>query len=112
MPTLLVPVPRVLLAATLLLASLAWTPAVQAQEPPSGVAPAHVAYMDGTVTLERDGALEVASVNMPIIAGDRLRTTAGRLELLFPDGSALDLDENSSMDMLSQPSSGSSRVAP
>ena len=38
---------------------------------------------------------------MPIIAGDRLSTTAGRLELLFPDGSALDLDENSSMDMLS-----------
>ena len=99
MPTL--SVPRVRLAPTLLLASLAWTAAVQAQEPTSAVAPAHVSYLDGTVTLERDGALEVASVNMPIIAGDRLTTAAGRLELLFPDGSALDLDENSSMDMLS-----------
>jgi hypothetical protein len=99
MPTLLVP--RVLLAPTLLVALLAWTAAAQAQEPASAVAPAHVAYLDGTVTLDRDGALEVAAVNMPIIAGDRLSTTAGRLELLFPDGSALDLDENSSMDVLS-----------
>ena len=69
--------------------------------PTSPRAPAHVAYLDGTVALERDGALESATVNMPIVAGDRLRTTAGRIELLFPDGSALDLDEYSSVDMLS-----------
>ena len=82
----------------LLVASLAWAPAVQAQESTdvAAPAPAHVAYVDGTVTLERDGALDVATVNMPIVAGDRLRTTLGRIELLFPDGTALDLDESSS----------------
>jgi Family of unknown function (DUF6600)/FecR protein len=85
----------------LLVASLAWTSAVQAQESPDVGAPAHVAYLVGTVTLERDGALDSASVNMPIVAGDRLRTSMGRVELLFPDGSALDLDENSSLDVLS-----------
>jgi hypothetical protein len=85
----------------LLVASLAWTSIVHAQESPNLVAPAHVAYVEGTVTLERDGALEAAIVNMPIVAGDRLRTTVGRIELLFPDGSAVDLDEYSSVDVLS-----------
>jgi uncharacterized protein DUF6600/FecR-like protein len=96
MPTL--SVPRVL---PLLVASLTWTAGVQAQESPNVAAPAHVAYVDGTVTLERDGTLDPASVNMPIVAGDRLRTASGRIELLFPDGSALDLDEYSSVDVLS-----------
>ena len=70
MPTL--SVPR-LLPGFALVASLAWTSAVHAQESPDLAAPAHVAYVDGTVTLERDGALEAALVNMPIVAGDRLR---------------------------------------
>ena len=99
MPTLVVR--RVVLGVALLGASLAWAPAVETQESASADAPAHLAYLDGTVTLERDGAVDVATVNEPIIPGDRLRTTAGRLELLFPDGSALALDENSSLDMLS-----------
>jgi hypothetical protein len=87
----------------LLVASLAWPPAAPAQDSTDAAAPApaHVAYMDGTVTLERDGALDVAILNMPIVAGDRLRTTVGRIEVLFPDGSALDLDQSSSLDVLS-----------
>jgi hypothetical protein len=99
MPTL--SAPRLLRGLTLIVASLVWTPAVQAQESTDIVAPAHVAYLDGTVTLERDGALDVATVNMPIVAGDRLRTTVGRIEVGFPDGSALNLDEYSSLDVLS-----------
>jgi hypothetical protein len=99
MPTLVVP--RVVAGLTLLVASLAWIAVARAQESPDVAAPAHIAYLEGSVTLERDGALESASVNMPIIAGDRLRTSLGRTELLFPDGSALDLDENSSIDVLS-----------
>src|SRR4029077_10336308 len=79
-------VPRVL-PMFALVASLAWTSTVHAQESPNLAAPAHVAYVEGTVTLERDGALEAAIANMPIVAGDRLRTTVGRIELLFPDGS-------------------------
>jgi hypothetical protein len=84
-------------------ASWACTPAVQAQESTdvAAPAPAHVAYVDGMVMLERDGALETATLNIPIVDGDRLRTTVGRIEVLFPDGSALDLDEYSSVDVLS-----------
>jgi hypothetical protein len=77
------------------------TAAVQAQEPSAVAAPAHIAHIDGAVTLEREGSVETASVNAPVIAGDRLRTTAGRVEVLFPDGTTLDLDEYSSTDVLS-----------
>jgi hypothetical protein len=99
MPTLVAP--RVLPGVALFVALLAWTPAVRAQESANVTAPAHIAYVDGTVMLERDGAVDTATVNVPIVAGDRLRTTVGRIELLFPDGSALAVDEHSSLDVLS-----------
>jgi hypothetical protein len=75
--------------------------AVQAQVSTTIAAPGHVAYAEGAVTLERDGSVGTASVNVPVTAGDRLRTAAGRVEVLFPDGTALDLDEYSAVDMLS-----------
>jgi hypothetical protein len=63
--------------------------------------PAHVAVVDGAAQLERDGALETAEENTPLLAGDRLRTDRGRVEVLFSDGSTLDIDEFSSVDLLS-----------
>src|SRR5262249_45634055 len=36
-----------------------------------------------------------------VVVGDRLSTAAGRVELLFPDGSVLDVDQYSSVDILS-----------
>src|SRR5712691_4291623 len=63
--------------------------------------PPHVVSLEGIVTIERDGTLESATENMPIIAGDRVRTTSGRVEVLFPEGTTLDLDENSTLDLLS-----------
>ena len=74
--------------------------AMRAQEVDATSVPAHVSYVDGTATVERDGDTETVAVNAPVVAGDRLQTTSGRLEVLFPDGSVLDLDEYSSADVL------------
>jgi Family of unknown function (DUF6600)/FecR protein len=56
--------------------------------------PPHVAIVEGTVTLDREDVTEPATGGVPMVPGDRLRTERGRAELLFPDGSALDLDED------------------
>jgi hypothetical protein len=71
-----------------------------AQEPEYG-APAHVAFVDGTAALEREGRTETSALNMPLLSGDRLRTADGRVEVLFDDGSALHLDERTTIDVQS-----------
>ncbi len=63
--------------------------------------PAHIAVVDGSVWLERDGHRDAADENVPLLAGDRLVTDRGRSEILFSDGSALDVDEQTSVDLLS-----------
>ena len=63
--------------------------------------PAHVSVVDGTAELERDGQRETAEQNVPLLAGDRLRTARGRVEVLFSDGSALALDQDTDVDLLS-----------
>ncbi|MEO8480959.1 MAG: DUF6600 domain-containing protein [Acidobacteriota bacterium] len=63
--------------------------------------PAHVAVVDGSAWLGRDNGEDVAVENVPLLAGDRLRTARGRVEVLFDDGSALALDENTTVDLLS-----------
>jgi hypothetical protein len=87
--------------ALLLTAIASLAAAAQAQELSNVAVPARIARHDGAITLEREGSAETAIVNTPVIVGDRLRTTAGRVEVLFPDGTALDLDEYSSADVLS-----------
>ena len=64
--------------------------------------PAHLSVVDGAVTLEREGQAQPADVNVALLAGDRLRTERGRAEILFGDGSALDLDNDTSVDLLSE----------
>ena len=59
------------------------------------------AVVDGTASLERDGELDQATAGMPLVEGDRLTTANGRLEILLPDGSALDVDEDSAVDVQS-----------
>jgi hypothetical protein len=66
-----------------------------------GGAPAHVAYVDGAASLEREGRTENAPLNMPLLSGDRLRTGDGRVEVLFPDGSTLHLDARTTIDVQS-----------
>src|SRR5437660_3632585 len=62
-------------------------------------APAHIAIVDGAATVDRDGESHPATTNAPFVPGDRLRTSAGRVEILFADGSAVDVDENSSLEL-------------
>ena len=62
-------------------------------EPAATDPPAHVSVVDGTALLERDGRTDTEVLSMPLLAGDRVRTEAGRVEILFNDGSALHLDE-------------------
>jgi hypothetical protein len=99
------------------LAALLFVPAARAQDyPPQQAAlppayddrvwsddeiPAHLSIVEGEVTLEREGRIDAAAENIVLLAGDRLRTARGRAEVLYADGSALDLDHNSSVDLLS-----------
>ena len=59
-----------------------------------GESPAHISVVDGAALLERDGRSESAPASMPLLAGDRVRTQNGRVEILFDDGSTLHLDTN------------------
>jgi hypothetical protein len=86
-------VPRALLCAGLLLPSLTGAQDLQP--------PAHVALVDGAATLEREITAEPATSGVPFLAGDRIRTARGRVEVLFPDGSALHVDEHTSVELLS-----------
>jgi hypothetical protein len=64
------------------------------------VTPPHLAAAEGSVTLERESQSESAASGLVLLAGDRIRTGAGRAEILFPDGSALAIDEQTSVDLL------------
>lgn len=63
--------------------------------------PAHIAVVDGDATLERDSASNAAEMNTALLTGDRLRTSRGRVEVMFADGSAIDLDNGTTLDFLS-----------
>jgi hypothetical protein len=76
-------------------------PIGESQNPTVDQTPAHLAIVDGAATLERDGQSQAAAENMAVLAGDRLRTRSGRVEVLFADGSTLDLDDSTSVDLLS-----------
>lgn len=71
---------------------------VRAQGTQEFTAPPHLGFVDGAATLDREDRSEPALSSMPIVAGDRLRTARGRAEVLFADGSALDVDEYSSVE--------------
>jgi hypothetical protein len=72
-----------------------------AQDVPDTPPPAHVSYVDGSATLERDGRPETSPLNMPLLTGDRLQTADGRLEVLFGDGTALEMDRGTTLDLQS-----------
>ena len=78
--------------------------AVSYDDPPAtwqGQAPAHISVVDGVAILERDGEQDDSPGSMPLLAGDRVRTRAGRVEILFADGSTLHLDNHSAIDLQS-----------
>lgn len=64
---------------------------------------AHIRYAEGDVTLQRALELEAeeAGTNVPVLPGDRLWTTLqGRAEILFADGSLLQMDERTKVDFI------------
>ena len=69
-----------------------------AQEPQP---PAFLTVTAGEATLERAGESEPATANMPFVAGDRLHTGAGRVEIAFPDGTAIEVGEYSEVEAIS-----------
>ncbi len=62
--------------------------------------PPYLAIVEGAANIEREGDVQPAVLNMPLVSGDRVSTLNGRVEILFPDGSALDLDQYSSVDLV------------
>jgi hypothetical protein len=65
----------------------------------------YVRTVEQGVTLQRasEAAAEMASPNAPFLPGDRVWTDdAGRMEVLFADGSVLRLDSRSKLDYVSQ----------
>src|SRR5262245_55860601 len=63
--------------------------------------PAHIEFVEGTATLEREGQADLAAPGAPFIPGDRIRTDGGRVEVLFPDGTALAIDQFTALDLQS-----------
>lgn len=63
--------------------------------------PAFVSVVDGYAELDRDGQSSRDIENVPLEAGDRLRTTRGRAEILFEDGSVIALDEHTTVTFVS-----------
>ena len=76
-------------------------PAPARAQDAAGESPAHISVVDGAALLERDGRSESAPASMPLLAGDRVRTQNGRVEILFSDGSTLHLDTNTLVDFQS-----------
>ncbi len=84
------------IAASALLVCAASPTVARAQD-----APAHVAYVDGAASIDRETDSIDAVAGEPLVPGDRLRTESGRAEVWFPDGSTLALDAYTSAELQS-----------
>jgi len=72
--------------------------AIAQEQPP----PAYLAVVEGAATIEHGGGeSEPAVRDMPFVEGDRLRTENGRVEIQFPDGTAIEVGEYSLVEALS-----------
>lgn len=66
------------------------------------IPPPHLSVVEGQVFVDREDRSEPAAPNLPLIDGDRLRTDAGRAEVIFPDGSLLHVDRATTVDVLAE----------
>ena len=57
--------------------------------------------VDSCASLEQARKPETSPASVPLLAGDRLRTQNGRIEVLFGDGATLHLDNDSTVDFQS-----------
>lgn len=62
-----------------------------------GAVPAYVSAISGAAQLYRAGDTTSEFEQVPLEVGDQLRTTRGRIEVLFSDGSVVALDEYSTI---------------
>jgi len=60
--------------------------------------PPHLSVLEGRAEVTRGADREPAVANTPLVLGDQLATDAGRAEVLMGDGSALHLDERTTVD--------------
>jgi hypothetical protein len=107
----MLPISRSLIFAVLVSSAVVPAAAARSQEPPATAveaeseavnqAPAHVSVVDGAASLERDGRVDQSPQNVPLLTGDRLRTQEGRVEIIFGDGSVLDVDQFTHVDLQS-----------
>ena len=78
---------------------LGLTSVARAQDTDAAAPPPHLSVVDGQVFLDRESGRESAEENSPLVVGDRLRAETGRAEVLLGDGSALHLDERTTLDI-------------
>ena len=66
---------------------------------------ARLSYLSGNAYIQRSSDLgyEEAEVNMPLVEGDRLGTTNGRVEVFLGNRTYLRLDENTKVDFMKLP---------
>lgn len=62
-----------------------------------GDIPAYVSALSGEARLDRDGEVTGDFEQVPLQVGDQIRTTRGRVEVLYDDGSVVALDEYSAV---------------
>ena len=62
-----------------------------------GDIPAYVSAISGDARLDRDGEATGDFEQVPLQIGDQIRTTRGRVEVLYDDGSVVALDEYSAV---------------
>ena len=78
---------------------LGLTSVARAQDTDAAAPPPHLSVVDGQIFLDRESGRESAEENSPLVVGDRLRAETGRAEVLLGDGSALHLDERTTLDI-------------
>ena len=78
-----------------LAALIAFSQPAPAQDVPAREAPPQLTIVEGDVMLEREDGIRPATPGTPLFEGDRVVTSRGRAEVLFPDGTVLDMDEGS-----------------
>jgi hypothetical protein len=69
---------------------------------PAWAIPPVITAVEGGATLERATGPEPASIDAPLEAGDRLLTTTGMVEIVFPDGTRLYLGVQTRVELLDE----------
>jgi hypothetical protein len=64
------------------------------------IAPANLAYVDGSVDVTAGGVTEPADPPQILIEGDAVRTRNGRAEIIFHDGTVLHLSDDTVLEIL------------